>query len=169
MGLWMIQNVKKEFNDKYSFVDLADLATEAKDFNSTVDVNDLSFFAPESMVGAIKDYCKKTGQRVPETVGEIARCVYMSLALSYKKAVEQIEEITGFKFDSINIVGGGCQNKLLNKLTAEYTGRKVIAGPIEATATGNLLALMLANGEIKTLDEGKDLVKNSFEIKEILA
>jgi len=169
MGLWMIQNVKKEFNDEYSFVDLADLATEAKDFTSTVDVNDLSFFAPESMVGAIKDYCKKSGQKVPETVGEIARCVYMSLALSYKKAVEQIEEITGIKFDSINIVGGGCQNKLLNKLTAEYTGRKVIAGPIEATATGNLLALMLANGEIKTLDEGKDLVKNSFEIKEILA
>lgn len=169
MGLWMIQNVKKEFNDEYSFVDLADLATEAKDFDSVVDVNDLSFFAPESMVGAIKDYCKKSGQKIPETVGEIARCVYMSLALSYKKAVEQIEEITGIKFDSINIVGGGCQNKLLNKLTAEYTGRKVIAGPIEATATGNLLALMLASGEIKTLDEGKDLVKNSFEIKEILA
>lgn len=169
MGLWMIQNVKKEYNDKYSFVELAEEAAKVKDFDSIVDVNDLSFFAPDSMIDAVKSYCAKTNQKVPETVGEIALCVYASLAKCYKLAVEQIEQITGEKFRSINIVGGGCQNVLLNKLTAKYTGRTVVAGPVEATATGNLLAQMLASGEIKSLSEGKDLIKQSFEIKEINA
>ena len=167
MGLWMIQCIKKDYNDKYSFVDFANLAREVKDFDSTVDVNDLSFFAPESMINAVKDYCKKTNQKVPVTVGEIALCVYASLAKCYAQAVVQIEEITGKKFNEINIVGGGCQNGLLNELTARHTGRKVVAGPVEATATGNLLALMLASGEIKSLSEGKNIVKQSFEIKEI--
>ena len=91
------------------------------------------------------------------------------MAKCYNLAVAQIEEITGEKFTSINIVGGGCQNVLLNKLTAKYTGRTVIAGPVEATATGNILAQMLALGEIKSLNEGKDIIKDSFEIKEINA
>lgn len=167
MGLWMIQCVKKEFNDEYSFVDLANEARKALGFNSIVDVNDLSFFAPDSMIQALKDYCKKTNQQVPETVGEIALCVYASLAVCYAKAVEQIEEISGVKFDEINIVGGGCQNVLLNELTAIKTGRKVVAGPVEATATGNLLAQMLATKEIASLEEGKAIIKDSFEIKEI--
>ena len=169
MGLWMIQCIKKEYNDKYSFTDFVDEARKVKDFNSIVDVNDLSFFAPTSMIDAVKDYCKKTGQKVPETVGEIVLCVYTSLAVCYKKAVEQIEEITGVKFNAINIVGGGCQNVLLNELTAKHTGRTVVAGPVEATATGNLLAQMLASKEIDSLDAGKKIVKESFEIKEVLA
>ena len=167
MGLWMIQCVKKEYDDKYSFVDLANLAREVKDFNSVVDVNDMSFFAPSSMIDAVKDYCKKTNQKVPNTVGEIALCVYTSLAECYAKAVDQIERITGKKFAEINIVGGGCQNTLLNELTALKTKRNVIAGPIEATATGNILAQMLANGEISTLNEGKRIINESFEIKRI--
>ncbi len=169
MGLWMIQCVKKEFNDKYSFAEFANLAEEASDFDSVVDVNDYSFFAPKSMIDAVKDYCKNTQQRVPETPGEIAKCVYLSLAVCYAKAVEQIQELTGVKFDTINIVGGGCQNNFLNKLTAKVTKRKVVAGPVEATATGNILSQMLATGEVLSLDNGKDLVKDSFEIKEILA
>ena len=95
--------------------------------------------------------------------------MYASLAVCYAKAVTQIEEMTGNKFTAINIVGGGCQNSLLNELTAFHTGRTVVAGPVEATATGNLLAQLLASGEIKTLDDGKDIVKDSFEIKEIKA
>ena len=105
MGMWMIQCIKKELNDKYSFTDFVALSNEAKDFNSRVDVNDLSFFSPESMITAVKEYCKKAGEKVPETVGEIARCVYTSLAESYKKSVESIENITGEKFDKIHIVG----------------------------------------------------------------
>ncbi|MBE7083726.1 MAG: rhamnulokinase [Clostridiales bacterium] len=169
MGLWMIQCIKKEYNDKYSFVDFVDLAKEVKDFNSIVDVNDLSFFAPESMIDAVKNYCAKTNQKVPETVGEIVLCVYASLAKCYAQAVVQIEKISGVKFSEINIVGGGCQNVLLNELTASATGRKVIAGPVEATATGNLIAQMLSANEFNTLSDGKELIKKSFEIKVINA
>ncbi|MBQ3115670.1 MAG: rhamnulokinase [Clostridia bacterium] len=169
MGMWMIQCIKKEYNDKYSFTDFVDEARKAEGFNSIVDVNDLSFFAPESMITAVKEYCKKTNQQVPETVGEIVLCVYTSLAVCYAKAVEQIEEISGVKFSEINIVGGGCQNVLMNELTAKMTKRTVVAGPVEATATGNLLAQILACGQIKSLDEGKKIIKESFEIKEIKA
>lgn len=169
MGLWMVQCIKKEYNDKYSFTDFVDEAKKVKGFHSIVDVNDHSFFAPESMIKAVQNYCAKTNQQVPETVGEIVLCVYESLAECYAKAVEQIEDITGVKFSEINIVGGGCQNVLLNELTAKSTSRKVVAGPVEATATGNLIAQMLAIGDIKTLNEGKQIIKDSFEIKEILA
>ena len=169
MGMWMIQCIKKELNDKYSFVELVALAKEAKDFNSRVDVNDLSFFAPESMISAIAEYCRRTEQKIPETVGEIAYCVYASLAESYVRSVEQIEKITGSSFDKIHIVGGGSQNVLMNELTARFTKRTVVAGPVEATATGNLIAQMMACGEIKSLSEGKRLIRDSFEIKEIKA
>ncbi len=168
MGLWMIQCVRKEYNDAYSFAEFADLARKVHGaFNSVVDVNDLSFFAPNSMIEAIKDYCRKTNQQVPETAGEIAYCVFSSLASCYAKAVEQIEEISGEKFKEINIVGGGCQNVLLNELTAIKTGRTVVAGPVEATAIGNLLAQMLASKDIANLYEGKEIIKKSFEIKNI--
>lgn len=169
MGMWMIQCIRKELNDKYSFVELVALAKEAKDFGSRVDVNDLSFFAPDSMIKAVTDYCRRTGQKIPETVGEIAYCVYASLAESYVRSVEQIEEITGSSFDRIHIVGGGSQNVLMNELTARFTKRTVVAGPVEATATGNLIAQMMACGEIKSLSEGKRLIRDSFEIKEIKA
>ena len=169
MGMWMIQCIKKELNDKYSFTDFVALAKEAEYFDSIIEVNDLSFFAPDNMTEAVKNYCKKTGQKVPETVGELVNCVYNSLAVSYLKSVEQIEKITGAKFDKIHIVGGGCQNVLMNELTAARTGRTVVTGPVEATATGNIIAQMLAVKEIGSLSEGKALIRNSFDIKEIRA
>ncbi len=167
MGLWMIQCIKKEYDNKYSFTDFVDEANKAVGFNSIVDVNDHSFYAPKSMITAVKDYCAKTNQQVPETVGEIVLCVYQSLAKCYSDTVVNIENITGEKFNAVNIVGGGCQNLLLNELTAKWTGRPVVAGPVEATATGNLLAQMLSLGDISTLNDGKELIKRSFEIKEI--
>lgn len=165
MGLWMIQCVKKEYNDKYSFTDFVDEARKAKDFDSLVEVNDMSFFAPDSMINAIKEYCKKTNQKVPNTVGEIVLCIYSSLAKSYAETVDSIEKLTGKKFDKIHIVGGGCQNVLLNELTAKATGRQVVAGPVEATATGNLISQMVACGEVSGLKEGKELIRKSFDIK----
>ena len=128
-------------------------------------MNDQSFFAPESMVDAIRNYCKKTNQQVPETVGEVSLCIYRSLAISYKETIEKLEKLSNIKFDKIHIVGGGCQNVLLNELTAKITGRTVVAGPVEATATGNVIAQMKAYGEIKDLAEGKEIIRNSFEIK----
>lgn len=169
MGLWIIQNIKEEYNDRYSFTDFVDEAKKAEGFDSLIDVNDLSFFSPKSMISAIKNYCKKTEQKVPETVGEIVLCVYRSLAKCYAEAVEQIEEISGEKFSKINIVGGGCQNVLLNELTAKFTKRKVVAGPIEATAIGNITAQMIALGQVKDVESAKKLIKKSFEIKEIEA
>ena len=169
MGLWMIQCVKKEYDDKYSFTDFAELAEKAEGFDSIVDVNDLRFFAPKSMIGAIRDYCRETNQKVPESAGEIALCVYQSLAKSYCDTVADIEKITSVKFSAVNIVGGGCQNAMLNKLTAKWTKKPVIAGPVEATATGNLIAQFIAAGEIKNLAEGKSLIEKSFEIKKIRA
>lgn len=165
MGLWMIQCVKKEYNDKYSFTDFVTEARKVKDFDSKVEVNDQTFFAPESMIQAVKDYCQKTNQKIPQTVGEVVLCIYTSLADSYKKTIDSIEELTGKKFENIYIVGGGCQNELLNELTAKATNRRVVAGPVEATATGNLISQMVAYGQVKNLKEGKELIKKSFDIK----
>lgn len=167
MGLWMIQCVRREYNKKYSWGDFVMLSKEVKDFNSIVDVNDNSFLAPASMIEAIKDYCRKTGQKVPETPGEIALCVYDSLAVCYKRAVETVERVTGYKFDTIHIVGGGCQNAYLNELTAKRTGRRVVAGPVEATAIGNALSQLLYDGAVKNINEAKELVKVSFDTETI--
>lgn len=167
MGLWMIQCVRREYNKKYSWGDFVTLSKEVKDFDSIVDVNDNSFLAPVSMIEAIKDYCRKTGQKVPETPGEIALCVYDSLAVCYKRAVETVERVTGYKFDTIHIVGGGCQNAYLNELTAKRTGRRVVAGPVEATAIGNALSQLLYDGAVKNINEAKELVKVSFDTETI--
>ena len=167
MGLWMIQCVRREYNKKYSWGDFVTLSKEVKDFDSIVDVNDNSFLAPASMIEAIKDYCRKTSQKVPETPGEIALCVYDSLAVCYKRAVETVEKVTGYKFDTIHIVGGGCQNSYLNELTAKRTGRRVVAGPVEATAIGNALSQLLYDGAVKNINEAKELVKVSFDTETI--
>ena len=167
MGLWMIQCVRREYNKKYSWGDFVTLSKEVKDFDSIVDVNDNSFLAPASMIEAIKDYCRKTGQKVPETPGEIALCVYDSLAVCYKRAVETVERVTGYKFNTIHIVGGGCQNAYLNELTAKRTGRRVVAGPVEATAIGNALSQLLYDGAVKNINEAKELVKVSFDTETI--
>lgn len=167
MGLWMIQCVRREYNKKYSWGDFVTLSKEVKDFDSIVDVNDNSFLAPASMIEAIKDYCRKTGQKVPETPGEIALCVYDSLAVCYKRAVETVERVTGYQFDTIHIVGGGCQNAYLNELTAKRTGRRVVAGPVEATAIGNALSQLLYDGAVKNINEAKELVKVSFDTETI--
>ena len=167
MGLWMIQCVRREYNKKYSWADFVKLSKEVKDFNSIVDVNDSSFMAPASMIDAIKAYCAKTGQKVPETPGEIALCVYDSLAVCYNKAIETVEKVTGYKFNVIHIVGGGCQNGYLNELTAKRTGRKVVAGPVEATAIGNALAQLLYDGAFSDINEAKNLVKDSFDTEVI--
>ena len=165
MGLWMIQCIKKEYDDKYSFSDFVIEAEKVVGFNSIVEVNDKSFFAPKSMISAVKEYCAKTNQKVPETVGEIVLCVYNSLAKSYKETTEQIEGIYNTKFNSISIVGGGCQNELLNKLTAKWSGKTVLAGPVEATATGNVLSQMISLGEVDSLLAGKQLIAKSFNVK----
>ncbi|MBO6214168.1 MAG: rhamnulokinase, partial [Lachnospiraceae bacterium] len=164
MGLWMIQSVRHEEGDRIPFVDYAEMARENDDFGSLVDVNDLRFLAPESMIDEIKAACAEGGQRVPETSGELAAVIYNSLADSYAKTVAEIEEITGKKYDAIHIVGGGCKNRYLNQITASASGLPVYAGPAEATAIGNALSQMIALGDFKDLGEARACVYESFEI-----
>ncbi|SEA27913.1 rhamnulokinase [Pseudobutyrivibrio sp. ACV-2] len=160
MGLWMIQSVRNELlarGEEYSFAELCTLAEQA-DIESIVDANDECFLAPASMIEAVKDYCRNHGETVPNTPGEIAKVIYHSLAVCYKKACEEVENITGKSFDTINIVGGGSKAEYLNKLTAEITGKKVHAGPSEATALGNIGCQMVAAGEVAGLKDFRNIM-----------
>jgi rhamnulokinase len=165
MGLWMIQSVRHEWNDAYSFAKLCEMAGACDDFPSRVDANDDAFLSPESMVGAIKDYCKSTGQQIPEKEGEIAAVIYKSLALCYGKTVKEIEKITGKEYASINIVGGGSKADYLNQLTADATGKTIYAGPDEATAIGNIAVQMLKDQKFADLWEARRAIYESFAIK----
>ena len=165
MGLWMIQSVRHETKDAYSFAQLCEMAEEERDFPSRVDVNDQSFFAPLNMGEAIREYCRKTDQQVPETIGQLSTVIYQSLAQSYAKTVKEIEDNTGKSFDTICIIGGGANADYLNSLTAKATKKTVTAGPTEATAIGNILAQLIAEGEIKDLKSAREIVAASFEIK----
>ncbi len=167
MGLWMIQSVKKELDKAYSFAELSELAEESNDFPSRVDVNDDSFLSPDNMIDAIKDYCKNTNQQVPETVGQIATCIYQSLAQSYGQTVKEIEDITGRTYSRIHIVGGGSNADYLNHLTAKYTKKEVHAGPGEATAIGNIAAQMLKDNIFENLEEARESIYKSFNIKKV--
>lgn len=164
MGLWMIQSVKKEFEEDLSFAEICDRASK-ETITSTVDCNDDCFLAPESMIQAVQDFCKKTGQPVPKTVGEIAAVIYNSLGKCYGDTVKEIEAITGNTYDTIYVVGGGANAGYLNELTAKYTQKKVSAGPTEATAIGNMIVQMLHDGVFASLPEARVCVGRSFDIK----
>ena len=182
MGLWMIQSIRRELNGvayvagrtskyadgrQWSFPDLIEAAKGAADFQSVVDANDDCFLAPLSMIDAIKDYCRRSGQPVPETVGEIMQCVYLSLSRCYKEAIVNLCRLTGKTYTSINIVGGGCQDMYLNTMTSRACGLPVYAGPVEGTAIGNLIVQFIAAGEFSDLQAARDAIRRSFDIKEI--
>ena len=182
MGLWMIQSVRRELNGvsyvqgkhtrtesekQWSFPDLIEEAKKAEDFTSVVDVNRDCFLSPNSMIEAIREECRRTKQSVPETVGQIMQCIYQSLALCYRDAIGGLETLTGKKYTSINIVGGGCQDGYLNEMTAKVTGLPVYAGPVEGTAIGNLMVQMVTAGEIKDLQSARDTIRASFGISKI--
>lgn len=165
MGLWMIQSIRRELTIKPSYQEMEAAAREAADFNSIVDVNDARFMAPKSMIETVKTVCRENGQPVPESLGELLTCVYRSLAVFYAASIKRLEQITGRQFTSINIVGGGSMNTFLNELTAQTCGLPVFAGPSEGTVIGNLLSQMLAKGLIENVEEARDLVRKSFDIK----
>ena len=165
MGLWMIQSVRHEYDDKYGFAEICQMAEEAKDFPSRVDANDECFLSPESMIEEVKDYCRRTGQKVPETLGEIATVIYTSLAECYAKTAKELEEMTERIFSRIHVVGGGSNAGYLNELTARATGKEVHAGPGEATAIGNITAQMLKAEEFKSIEEARTTIHESFGIK----
>ena len=169
MGLWMIQSVRHEMGDEYSFAELCEMAEKNKDFPSRVDVNDNCFLAPDNMTDAIREYCEKKGQPRPETPGEIATVIYQSLADCYGETVRELEANTGKVYDSIQIIGGGANASYLNQLTADAAKKTVYAGLGEATAVGNLMAQMIKYGELKDLAAARKCVYESFDIKEYTA
>ncbi|WP_337374237.1 rhamnulokinase [Mitsuokella jalaludinii] len=167
MGMWIMQNLRREFKHKYTFEELYELAHIGRYFTSTVDVNDDMFLAPDSMIKALQDYCEQTGQEKPETECELLYCVYRSLAKCYAKTVAEIETVTGRTYDTIHVVGGGCQDKFLDRLLVEVTGKEVYAGPVEATAIGNIMAQMLRDDVFEDLKEARRVVAKSFDVKRI--
>lgn len=162
MGLWIIQEVIRNFEYKHTFSELENYARKSYDFKSIIDVNDQRFFAPEDMIKEIKNFCYETNQDVPKNIGEISICVYRSLAKSYKIYIDELSEIVDEEILKINIIGGGCQSKLLNELIVKETKKEVIAGPIEATAIGNLVLQMISKNELKDIESAKIIIKNSF-------
>ena len=164
IGLWLIQECRRDWQkagQNLSWNDIVEEAKKAEPFRSIIDPDYGEFFAGGRMVEKIQTFCRETNQAVPETVGQIARCIYESLALKYRWALERLEEIKGQRIDTLNIVGGGCQNKLLNQFVADSIDRPVITGPIEGAAIGNLLAQAMALGDITTMDELRTVVRRS--------
>ncbi len=162
MGMWLLQNIRKNLNKSLTYDEMMYKA-EACDKYDYLDVNDQSLVAPENMIEAVKNYFGKTDM----TIDEVLASVYHSLARSYKNATEEIEKLTGKTINAIHIVGGGCQDVYLNRLTAQYTGKPVTAGPVEATAVGNLISQLIYNKACVDLQDARELIKKSFEIKEV--
>lgn len=169
MGLWIVQECRRAFaaaGQELSYAELTRLAEAAPAFGPIVDVTDARFAAPGGMPDKIRAYCRETSQPEPATVGEIVRCGLESLALEYRWVAERLSELTGLALPVIHIIGGGSQNALLNQLTADATGRRVVAGPVEATALGNVLVQALAAGQVASLSDGRALVARSFDTRD---
>ncbi|MBQ3870150.1 MAG: rhamnulokinase [Clostridia bacterium] len=169
MGLWIEQESRRQWireGEKYSYDELSDMAMASKPLQSLINPDDPAFVAPGNIPKRICEYCEKTGQHVPENKGEIVRAIFDSLALRYRWAVEAIDDMKGKRTPFINIVGGGCKEEPLCRLCADSCNRPVYAGPVEGTAIGNLLVQLIALGEIKDLAEARQIIRNSFEIKE---
>ncbi len=164
MGLWMIQQVRHELSDKYSFAELCAMA-EQSDIDTIVDCTDKMFLAPDSMMRAIAEYCNNNGLQAPVVPEDFARVIYRSLAVCYKNTAEEIEKLAGKKFSMIHIIGGGSNADFLCRLTAKFTGKTVCAGPAEATAYGNLTAQLISDGQYKSLFEARSAIKNSCSVR----
>jgi rhamnulokinase len=167
MGMWLLQESRRQWaksGKNYSYDDLTSLAAEAPTFTSFIAVNDQRFLAPGNMVDRIQAFCRETGQLIPQTHGEVVRCILESLALEYRWGTEKLRELSGKPLPVIHIIGGGSRNRLLNQFTADATGCEVIAGPVEATAVGNVLLQTIALGHLSSLEDGRALVRRSFDV-----
>jgi rhamnulokinase len=165
-GLWLLQEYHRQEDkaQEYTYAELSNIAINTASIRSVIDPDATQFIKPESMSGAIADYCRSKEQHVPQSIGEFVRIILESLALAYRHTLCQLEEISGRKITQINIVGGGSQNQALCQFTADVTGLPVYAGPVEATAIGNVLVQAMAQGKIKSQKELREIVKNSFPL-----
>src|SRR5258706_1350466 len=165
MGLWLVQECRRDwqrYGEIISYDELTHLASQARPFLSVINPDNPEFLRPGNMPERIREFCKSTGQIVPESRGEIIRIILESIALKYRWAIGHLETITLKRLSSIHIVGGGIKNRLLNQFTADATGCECIAGPIEATAIGNILMQAIALGHIESLEDARAVVRQSF-------
>lgn len=163
MGLWMIQSIRRELNGKYSFSEMSEMAEAVGNTPYRISVNDDAFFAPESMIEAVRTACGVADM----PIDEVLCCVYHGLADCYAETMKEIEEVTGAMPEALHIIGGGSRDEYLNRLTARAVGVPVYTGPTEATAIGNILCQMLATGEFSSVAAARDAVFHSFDIKKV--
>ena len=169
MGLWLTQECRRQWQREgtdLSYADLTAMAKKAETFARHIDVDYSGFLAPGDMPKRINEYLKETGQKPIDDKGLMIRAILENLALKYRSIMEAVEDVTGHKIEVLHIVGGGIQNELLCQFTADALGKKVITGPIEATASGNILMQAIATEQINSLAEARQIVRNSFELKE---
>lgn len=171
MGLWILQECRREWSKGGADISYAELVAEAERapaFRSLIDPDDELFFRPGNMPARITEFCARTQQPAPETRGAFVRCALESLALKYRLQLDRLEKMLGKRFTAIQMIGGGIQNQLLCQFTAEAANKPVLAGPVEATALGNVLMQMLALGHIHSLAEGRQVIRQSFPVVEYL-
>ena len=170
-GLWLIQESRRHWNrhgHDFSYADLEHLALDAHAFVRFIDPDDPAFMAHGNVSGRIREYCTRTGQTPPASIGETVRCIYESLAMKYRATLEKLETCTGRRYGCLHVMGGGVKDGLLCKMTANACGVPVLAGPAEATVLGNLVTQMAAQGEVSGLREAREVVRGSVEVKEYL-
>lgn len=169
-GLWLVQEVRRQLDrdgQSMDYPELTRLAAEAQPFRTLIPVNDPDFARPGGMPGRIQDYARQTGQPVPETPGCLVRCCLESLALEYRNALGDLERVLGKRFGVLHLVGGGGKNALLNGMTASAIGRRVVVGPDEGTAMGNLLTQAMGTGHLSDLDELRGVVRASIDLQTV--
>ena len=168
IGLWLIQESRRAWRRQgleYSYADLEHLALSSPPLRCFVDPDAPEFVPPGDIPGRVREACRRTGQYVPQTVGEVMRCIYESLAMKYRFAVDQLQRATGKRFGVLHILGGGTKDRLLSQMSADSTGIPVVAGPIEATALGNIIIQLVALGVLPDIRGGRELIARSEELK----
>jgi sugar (pentulose or hexulose) kinase len=167
MGLWILQESRRQWEregTKHSFNELEKMALEVKPCAYLINPDSPEFARPGNLPQKIREYCKASGQAVPQSKGEIVRCIYDSLALKYRQVVEALDSMKGSRTKQINIVGGGTKDTLLCQLAANACGREVLAGPVEATAIGNITVQLIGQGLIKDLSQARKIIRDSFDV-----
>ena len=168
-GLWLVQQCRAVWQREgreYDWNQLTQMAQAAKPLVALIDPDDPRFVAPDNMPAAIREFCQETGQPVPETEGAVIRCALESLALRYRMVIGWLEQLNGGPLETIHIVGGGTQNRLLCQMAADACDRRVVTGPIEATAIGNVMMQAVSNGDVASIAEAREVIRNSFAVHE---
>lgn len=167
-GMWLLESCRREWKEDYSYGTLIDAAMQVPAFQSIISPDSPCFANPSSMIKAIQHYCQVTGQYVPETYGEITRCIFDSLALRYKQVMNMLHDFAEFPIQRLHIIGGGSQNQQLSQFTSNAVGLPVTCGPVEGTAIGNIMLQAKAAGLVSTITEMRELISKSIQTKEYL-